>query len=59
LNKPDEVSEGARETRPDESEKSALTLPNSSETGGGRIRAFEQIMLGRSALVAVKFFIQS
>jgi hypothetical protein len=41
LKEPVEVSEIAREHFPDESEKGALTFPKSSETEGGRSRAFE------------------
>jgi hypothetical protein len=40
-----EVSEIARERRPDESEKRVLMLPKSSETSGGRSREFEPITI--------------
>jgi hypothetical protein len=43
----DEVGELAREHRPDESGKGTLALPKSSETGGGRSREFDLIMIGR------------
>jgi hypothetical protein len=48
LKKSDEVNEVSREHHPDESEESALTLPKSSDIGGGRNRAFEQSMIGQS-----------
>jgi hypothetical protein len=49
LKEPDEVSEVPREHLPDESEKSALTQPKLSETGGGRSRVFERIMIDQLA----------
>jgi hypothetical protein len=55
LKEPDEVSEVAREHRPDESEKSALMLSKSSETRGGLSRAFEPITID-GLFVATKTF---
>jgi hypothetical protein len=51
LKETDEVNEVAREHRPDESEKSAPTVPKPPETGARRSRTFERIMVGRLFLV--------
>jgi hypothetical protein len=49
LKDPDEVSEVAHELRQDESGKSTVRLSKALLIGGGRTRAFEFIMIDRSA----------
>jgi hypothetical protein len=46
LERPDEASEMGCVHCPDESKKSSLKPPKSSETGGGRSRAFNPSMIG-------------
>jgi hypothetical protein len=47
MKEPDEASELPREHRPDESEKSNVTLSKASLTRGGRSRAFEPMTIDR------------
>jgi hypothetical protein len=49
LKESDKVSEVAPTHGPDESDESALTLPKSSETRGGKNQAFGRIEIHRSA----------